>query len=394
MKNYREVAETVLKRRDDYQKAMRQRRKTVIRAAAGGGFLCLLALLGFGIYRNGSLHPDRAGMSASGSEGNFALSGSGDSDVDGSKGLTPKDSSADCGDRLADSGDSTGGKAMDASGETAGSGASHPAAGQETESGQTALLPLSYSSLSLPQGQVRPEVISEYAASSQSAAEILPFSEKMLSKSSAILEGRITDMYLKRYSYDIYDDKFGPKELYHGQSCSVVYELTVDKVWYGDESLSGSSVLIEDDIYLIDSYFSLKVGCSYVIPVSDLDQEKRILGEYAGGDLTRDGRYTSLYPHHPQIEVTADGDYIVTTDWETLCPDSARDILLDIPENSLVEYHPENTAGEDGLITTEWRTLLVSAYDMVYYYDKLKLVTSHDFFILLNRLIGDLPQAP
>ena len=60
---------------------------------------------------------------------------------------------------------------------------------------------------------------------------VLPFSEELLAESSAILEGRITDMYLKRYTYDTYNDKFGPREVYHNQSSSVVYELTVDKVW-------------------------------------------------------------------------------------------------------------------------------------------------------------------
>ena len=86
-----------------------------------------------------------------------------------------------------------------------------------------------------------------------------------------------------------------------------------------------------------------------------------------------------------------DGDYIVTTDWDTLCPDNALDVELDIPENTLVEYHPENPAGENGLITTEWRTLMISVYDAVYYYDKLKLVESDEFFIQLNRLIDSLP---
>ena len=383
MKNYREVADAVLERRDAYRKAKERRRNIAMRAAAGGGVLCLMALL-LTKYGNGGMHPDGAGVPLSDSDVYYAVSDSGASNAHGSGGLAGSGSTTDGGGSLAAPGE----RVID------GSDAPNvpPASGQETASKEdSGMLPISYSSLPLPQGQVMPDILLEYAASSQSTADVLPFSEELLAESSAILEGRITDMYLKRYTYDTYNDKFGPREVYHNQSSSVVYELTVDKVWYGDESLTGTSVLIEDDIYLIDSYFSLKVGRSYVIPVCDLAPEKQIWEEYARGDLTRDGRYTTLYPHHPQIEVTSDGDYIVTTDWETLCPEGASPIRLDIPENSFVEYHPENKAGEDGLITTEWRTLLISPYDMVYYYDKLKLVGADEFFIQLNRLIDQLP---
>ena len=384
MKNYREVADAVLERRDAYRKAKERRRNIAMRAAAGGGVLCLMALL-LTKYGNGGMHPDGAGVPLSDSDIYYSVSDSGTSNAHGSDGLAGSGSTTDGGGSPAAPGEHV----IDGSDAP---NASLPASGQETTSKEdSGMLPISYSSLPLPQGQVMPDILLEYAASSQSTADVLPFSEELLAESSAILEGRITDMYLKRYTYDTYNDKFGPKEVYHNRSSSVVYELTVDKVWYGDESLTGTSVLIEDDIYLIDSYFSLKVGRSYVIPVWDLAPEKQIWEEYAGGDLTRDGRYTTLYPHHPQIEVTSDGDYIVTTDWETLCPDGASPIRLDIPENSFVEYHPENKAGEDGLITTEWRTLLISPYDMVYYYDKLKLVGADEFFIQLNRLIDQLP---
>ncbi len=410
MKNYREVADAVLERRDAYQKAQKHRRHIMFRAAAGGGALCLMALLGLMLYQRGSISPDSDGTPLSDPDVYYVSSKGSSSETDGPKGLPGTGSTADGSptasagsaenDGLAAPADNTDGDSLGAFAESTASPAKGstapdappPAKGRETASeGGSGALPISYSSLSLPQGQVMPEIISAYAASGQSEAEILPFSEDLLSKSSAILEGRITDMYLKHYTYDIYSDKFGPKEIYHQQDASVVYELTVDKVWYGDESLSGTSVLIEDDIYLIDTYFSLKVGCSYVIPVSDLAPEKQLWAEYAGGDLTRDGRYTTLYPHHPQIEVTSDGDYIVTTDWESLCPDSASPIWLDIPESSFVEYHPENKAGKDGLITTEWRTLLLSPYDMVYYYDKLKLIRADEFFNLLNRLTERLP---
>ncbi len=365
MKNYREVAETVLKRRDAFQKAKKRKRDIAMRTTAGAGVLCLTALLGLGIYQNSALYSNRPDPAPGDPDVYYIASESDTLNAEASGALSDTDTPPLSTDR-------------------------------ESASGEGSLLPVSYSSLSLPQGQVMPDIISAYAASSQSASDILPFSEELLSESSAVLEGRITDMYLKRYSYDTYNDKFGPKEVFHNQSSSVVYELAVDKVWLGDESLAGTSVLIEDDIYLVDSYFSLKVGCSYVIPVSDLEQEKQIWEEYAGGDLTRDGRYTSLYPYHPQIQVTSDGNYVVTSDWTTLCSGDAPNVLIlpadeDSIRDTFVEYHPENPSTGQGLITTEWRTLLVSAYDAVFYYDKLKLVSSDEFFIRLNRLIDQLP---
>ncbi len=376
MKNDREIARIVLERRDAILMARRKRRKRIAQAAA----LCLIAVFSIRIWQaeNDISAFDTSADGAESSNPVVAL------DDSNNPNALAKNSNSNTGAPLPqDAGEAITSAAASSAGSDSGE------VSRSTE--QQASLPVSYSSLSLPQGQIRPEILSHYSAVSQSTAEILPFSEDMLSESSAILEGTITDIYLKQYTYDTYNDKFGPKELYHNQSSSVVYKLTVNRVWYGDESLSDTSVLIEDDTYLMDSYFSLKAGRSYVIPVCDLDSELQIWEEYAGGDLTRDGRYTTLYPHHPQIEVTMDGDYIVTTDWDTLCPDNALDVELDIPENTLVEYHPENPAGENGLITTEWRTLMISVYDAVYYYDKLKLVESDEFFIQLNRLIDSLP---
>ena len=405
MKSDREIARNVLERRNAFFMARQKQKKRIARAAAGTAVLCLMAAFGVRLWQADSdTTSSDASPSGIESNGQIAALGSGNdsgvpaeenNDSGSANRITDATPPASGNGAIASAADSPTGTGDPAATESSGADCSNnPAAGREDIPTGDGPLSVSYSSLSLPQGQIKPDILSHYSAGSQSTADILPFDEDMLSKSSAILEGTITDMYLKHYTYDTYNDKFGPKELYHNQYSSIVYELTVDRVWYGDESLSGTSVLIEDDTYLMDSYFSLKVGRSYVIPVSTQGSELQILDEYAGGDLTRDGRYTTLYPHHPQIEVTLDGDYMVTTDWETLCSASARDVELDIPENTLVEYHPENKAGENGLITTEWRTLMISAYDAVYYYDKLKLIKSGEFFIQLNRLIDSLPQPP
>ena len=191
MKNYREVADAVLERRDAYRKAKERRRNIAMRAAAGGGVLCLMALL-LTIYGNGGMHPDGAGVPLSDSDVYYSVSDSGTSNAHGSDGLAGSGSTTDGGGSPAAPGEHV----IDGSDAP---NASLPASGQETASKEdSGMLPISYSSLPLPQGQVMPDILLEYAASSQSTADVLPFSEELLAESSAILEGRITDMYLKR----------------------------------------------------------------------------------------------------------------------------------------------------------------------------------------------------
>lgn len=367
MKSYEEVAQEVLERRDEYLREKRRRKRAAGKAVSATAGLCvgILALVGIWRYSAADSHP---------AEGSPSELAGNPADPN-----TPNDSFPQ------------------GSYKESLTGASNPpgTVGAEELPAGSAGLPVSYSSLLLPAGEIKPDILAQYE-SGLANADILPFEEDMLSDCCAILEGTITDMYLKHYSYDTYDDKFGSREIYHNQTSSVVYELTVSKVWYGDQSLSGKSVLIEDEIYLMDSYFSLKTGRSYVIPLQDAGETKQVW-RYADGDLTKDSRYATLYPYHPQIEVTLDGNYMVTSDWESLCTEDARDILLnpdsagDSYTDTFVEYHPKNQAGPDGLITTEWRTLLVSKNDAVFYYNRLKLIKSGDFFIQLNLLIDQLP---
>ena len=372
MRSYEEVAGRVLERRDAWLEKKRKRQRLIIRTSLGAG-LAAAALTGLWIWQDspeGMENNKNILLAARGSEGNpdaVLTEGAGPSVPDGNQ-ILPS---------------ATGGNSISEN--------SDGAASPLPES--SSLQAISYDSLKFPETRICPEVIARYgsAAASMAEGDILPFEESMLSNCCAVLEGTVTDMYLKTYSYDTYDDKFGTKEVYHNQSDSVVYELTVDRVWYGDQSLAGTAVLVEDETYLTDSFFSLMIGGRYVIPLSDAGETKRIWKEYAGGDITRDSRYTSLYPHHPQITVTENGNYIVTDDWESLCSGTGQDILLDPPEIESVEYHPQNVVGDNNLITTEWRTILISAQEARYYYDRLKLIESEEFFIRLNRLLDNLP---
>ena len=169
-----------MERRDAYEKKRKHTRRIVIRTAAGTGGLCLATLLGLWIYGEGSLSPDSAGMSPSGSETYYALSDSGASNADDSKGLPATGSAADgsgnpavssenVGDGTAISSENAGGDGTAVSSD--GNGTAAPGAGadgnapansgnsngaqqlppgQESVSADGGLLPVSYSSLDLP----------------------------------------------------------------------------------------------------------------------------------------------------------------------------------------------------------------------------------------------------
>ena len=39
--------------------------------------------------------------------------------------------------------------------------------------------------------------------------------------------------------------------------------------------------------------------------------------------------YSTIYPYHPQIEVTNDGSYLISQDWTTLTAKNAREVIMD-----------------------------------------------------------------
>ena len=189
--------------------------------------------------------------------------------------------------------------------------------------------PVRYSSLLLPEAEINPEL---EAVSSGGDLSIVSFSESMLSDADAILEGSVGRVYSKHYPYSFYDDKFGKTELYHSFTDTVVYEFTVEKVWYGSGFEPGTTVLIEDEYYPIDPLSPVRQGRSYVIPIYEYGEAIQVWtpnGEIAQGDLTRDASYSTLYEFHPQITKTEDGNYLVASDWKTLCRTPSREVVLE-----------------------------------------------------------------
>lgn len=187
---------------------------------------------------------------------------------------------------------------------------------------------INYSSLALPAAQADPAIMEQF---SNYSADILPFDEAFLSDCCGILEGTIKRIYPKHYTYDFYDDKFGETELYHSFSDSIVYELEIEKVWYGTAFTERSTILVEDQFYFPDMYFSLMEGRTYVLPIYEYGDSANTLPgkEVTSGDLTRDSVYSTVYPFHPQITKTEDGCYLVTTDWPSLTTEPCRTINME-----------------------------------------------------------------
>lgn len=198
--------------------------------------------------------------------------------------------------------------------------------------------PIRYGDLSLAAAQAHSDLS---AISDGSLLDIKAFDESCLKDCCGILEGTITRMDSRHYTYDYYDDKFGPAELYHGFMDSVVYELSIEKVWYGETFASGSTILVEDPFYFPDLHFALSEGRTYVIPIFEYGNMMNppTNNDITNGDLSRDSVYSTVYPFHPQILKTEDGNYLVTTDWATLAAEPCREVIMENDSDSLGDYH-------------------------------------------------------
>lgn len=187
---------------------------------------------------------------------------------------------------------------------------------------------LYYSKLMLSDGKANEDALS-LPANTMSIDAM--FNESLLSKNDCcmIVEGTVKNVYVKKYNYDIYSDKFEKNGILHSITNTVVYEVAVDKTWYG-EDISGDTIIIEDTAYFTEPIFAVKKGGRYVLPLyeygnSILSSEDK----YAGGDVTRESAYSTVYPYHPQIEVTKDGSYFVSQNWTTLVANNAKKVIMD-----------------------------------------------------------------
>ena len=189
--------------------------------------------------------------------------------------------------------------------------------------------PVYYSSLMLADSALNEEALTLFSSSAM--VDIAEFDESTLSQNHCcmLIEGTVENLYVKHYTYDIYSDKFEENGVLHSKTDTIVYEVAVDKTWYG-EDVSGKTILIEDTSYFTEPILAVKKGGRYVLPLYEYGDSILIPGdEYAGGDIKRETAYSTIYPYHPQIEVTSDGSYLVSKDWTTLVENQAREVIMD-----------------------------------------------------------------
>ncbi len=192
--------------------------------------------------------------------------------------------------------------------------------------------PVYYSSLMFANGVLDEETLDLFKSD---ALDVETFDESTLSQDHCcmIIEGAVIDLYVKHYNYDVYSDKFEENGILHGRTNTIVYEVAVDKTWYG-EDISGETIFVEDTSCFMDPILAVKEGRRYVLPLYEYGETiwTGVHG-YAGGDITRDSQYSTIYPYHPQIEVTNDGSYLVSQDWTTLVANNAKEVIMDTLDN-------------------------------------------------------------
>lgn len=67
----------------------------------------------------------------------------------------------------------------------------------------------------------------------------------------------------------------------------------------------------EDVTYFLDNIYPVVKGGKYVLPLYEYGDTIQTFHEWAGGDISRESIYSTIYPYHPQIEVTADESFII-----------------------------------------------------------------------------------
>lgn len=180
---------------------------------------------------------------------------------------------------------------------------------------------------------------------STARADLAGFNESMLSEQNciAIVEGKITNRYQKEYEYSFSSNKFGEDGVMHGKDSTMVYEVTISKIWSRDFDKS-KTLIVEDQNISMDEVLPMQIGHSYVLPLFDYGNE--IIPFSAGneevlsGNLKRESRYSTIYPFHPQIESVEKG-YILSADWKSLTADKATPVIMDTNFGKGYEYYKD-----------------------------------------------------
>ena len=191
--------------------------------------------------------------------------------------------------------------------------------------------PVNLISLLIPEADIAPGV-----TAGGRKADIASFKEEAVGCCCTIIEGTVTGVTPKRYTSEYHWT--GEQWNRINYTNTVLYEIKIEKVWYGDEFEVGQTFLLEDDeISICDPIMTYRVGRTYVIPVINhgyelfnlVIQKPRIDSEITG-DTEYESPYGSIYPYgFPQITKTDDGKYLTLTDFPTLTREPCVHVIVD-----------------------------------------------------------------
>ncbi|ADL53118.1 hypothetical protein [Clostridium cellulovorans] len=180
-------------------------------------------------------------------------------------------------------------------------------------------------------------------------AKVVGFAEEFLKDSVLVFKGTVTNIYFKNYQFEVYTEESKENETVPAQAEMVVYEVKIDDIIYSEEDVKvGDIIKIEE--YNSGEEFGderfgsgLKVNHQYIIPVDEAGETIIYKGSnghlptggyYARGNITRDGKYTTLCYFAPQIEVTLDNQYLFHDRWTSLINSRTKNVVVDPPKSS------------------------------------------------------------
>ena len=196
-----------------------------------------------------------------------------------------------------------------------------------------------------------PESVSLAAPDSvfQMNGKIAAFTEALLSESKAVIKGTVTKVWFKDYE--------NPAVAGELRRQTVVYEITVDKVFYSNGVVkAGDKVALENDLYtytsLANSVDQLKSNRQYILAVIDNGETM----DSKSGPKSPESNLSVLYPFAPQIEITTDGQYLFPDHWTSLINSTTQTVTMDGENTS--GYYGEMKLRRDGEFETNFQKIV------------------------------------
>lgn len=170
------------------------------------------------------------------------------------------------------------------------------------------------------------------------------FNEELLLSSdcTAIVEAMVKDVRLKEYVIVSECDKFGKNGTLTEIVNSLVCQLDITKVWYGDLK-ENQTVTVEAQLFYFDEALCIKEGHRYILPLCDSGDKISGFassGPIISGDLTRESNLDIIYAMQPQIEAV-DGGYVFNSLWNTLICDECVKVTVDLELGEEAEFYKD-----------------------------------------------------